>query len=694
MITALMNKTFGERIRIAMLAGTLAIGSMLPVAPGMLASTDTVAPTTVVVSADQFDIDPSAGLTGLTARVNGGGEGANLRADAAHDAAVLTTVPDGTLVDLRVDMVDTVYDPDGVTRWWPVSVDGQDGWLSGAVLADSGSTTVPSDGTAGTSGTETVTSQVNRTAYEDTGLMVAEISADGEGLVMRSGPDRNSDKVMSLSDGTIVDLRIDMLDTVYDEQGTRWWPVSSDGVDGWVSGFYLIEPGTASSTSSSTAPTQGAFSAGDTVEVKTPSGRGLVVRVEASGDAERLTSLQEGQQVQVVEGPASFENSTNGWYLITTGDVSGYVDGDLLVLIEKPAPEAPEAPSTSDGAFKTGDWAEIRTSDGDGINLRAGASANSDQSGYAPNQALVEILSGPDNGWYEIRWDRQTGFIDGSLLIPAESPTLVDRSTTTDTDTQTETDTSTDIDVTAPDAAFASGDYGKVDAGSGVGVNIRSEPSQDADRAGYLPEDSVVKITEGPETDDGGNSWYRITDGSQSGWVRGDLLIPTEAPASAEEVATSEAADEAEDEGPSNQDATSGFILPLSSFTFTQDYGCSSLGFYSYNAEFGCSVHDGVDLAAPSGTPIHAVANGTVVAAGWCDCGLGYYVEIDHGGGVHTVYGHMASQPYVAVGQSVAQGDVIGPVGSTGLSTGPHTHFMVRQDGVTQDPKNYLPPLN
>jgi murein DD-endopeptidase MepM/ murein hydrolase activator NlpD len=100
-----------------------------------------------------------------------------------------------------------------------------------------------------------------------------------------------------------------------------------------------------------------------------------------------------------------------------------------------------------------------------------------------------------------------------------------------------------------------------------------------------------------------------------------------------------------------------------------------------------------VDLAAPSGTPIKAVGAGTVVAAAWCDCGLGYYVEIDHGDGTHSVYGHMASQPTVATGQTVNQGDLIGQVGSTGLSTGPHLHFMIRQDGATQDPKSYLPPL-
>jgi murein DD-endopeptidase MepM/ murein hydrolase activator NlpD len=676
------------------LAGTLAISAMMPVVPASLASTDTAPVRPTEVTVDQFDIDPAGGLVGLTAIVDAEGEGVNLRATADHDGDVLTTVPDGTVAELRVDMVDTVYDADGITRWWPVSVGGQDGWIAGIYLDDpdaAPATTALSDGT---DGSVTTSSSASRTAYDYTGSMVAEISADGEGLVLRAEPDRDSEKVASLPDGTLVDLRIDMLDTVYDDQGTRWWPVAVDGVEGWVSGFYLIEPGTTPQSATSADAEAAVFSAGDTARVNTPSQRGLVVRVDPSPDSERLTSLHEGQEVQIVEGPASYEGSTNGWYLVSTGSVTGYVDGDLLELVTPAATETPTTPASTDGAFAVGSWAEIRTDDGEGVNLRAGASANSDQSGFAPNQGLVEILAGPENGWYEVRWDRQTGYIDGSLLIPAEAPTFVEGTSTAEADLtapQATEPAATEAAADAESAAFENGDYAKVDAGSGVGVNIRSQPSQDADRAGFLAEDAVVKITAGPESDDDDNTWYRITDGGQSGWVRGDLITPTEAPVNAEEAATD---GEETVNAPQEQDETSGFALPLADFTFTQDYGCSSLGFYTYNPSFGCSVHDGVDLAAPSGTPIHAVSDGTVVASGWCDCGLGYYVEIDHGDGVHSVYGHMASQPYVAVGQTVGQGDVIGPVGSTGLSTGPHTHFMIRLDGVTQDPKNYLPPLS
>ena len=99
-------------------------------------------------------------------------------------------------------------------------------------------------------------------------------------------------------------------------------------------------------------------------------------------------------------------------------------------------------------------------------------------------------------------------------------------------------------------------------------------------------------------------------------------------------------------------------------------------------------LHQGIDIAASTGTPIHAAAAGTVIYCGWED-GYGNFVVIDHGGNLATAYGHQSAIA-VACGQSVAQGQVIGYVGSTGHSTGPHLHFEVRVDGNPVDPMGYL----
>ena len=96
--------------------------------------------------------------------------------------------------------------------------------------------------------------------------------------------------------------------------------------------------------------------------------------------------------------------------------------------------------------------------------------------------------------------------------------------------------------------------------------------------------------------------------------------------------------------------------------------------------------HNGVDLAAPTGTPVYASAAGQILRRE-TNGGLGKFIEIDHGGGWRTRYGHLNSyQSGLRVGSSVRQGQIIGFVGSTGMSTGPHLHFEILKDGVARDP--------
>ena len=100
--------------------------------------------------------------------------------------------------------------------------------------------------------------------------------------------------------------------------------------------------------------------------------------------------------------------------------------------------------------------------------------------------------------------------------------------------------------------------------------------------------------------------------------------------------------------------------------------------------------HSGMDLAVPTGTPIRAALPGTVTVSTYNQGGYGYYVCIDHGGGLVTLYGH-CSQLIARVGRTVQAGDVIALSGSTGRSTGPHLHFEVRVNGQRTNPRSYLP---
>jgi murein DD-endopeptidase MepM/ murein hydrolase activator NlpD len=274
--------------------------------------------------------------------------------------------------------------------------------------------------------------------------------------------------------------------------------------------------------------------------------------------------------------------------------------------------------------------------------------------------------------WWPVRIDGLIGWVAGQYLAPTET-----WAAPADT-------AAVEVPSKAADF-FTAGSYVLANTDDGSGINIRADGAPDAERIGIVPENDVVQVMDGPFNDPIGNPWYMITDGEVTGFVAGWYLDWADQPG----------ADLATTEIPSKVDVpglASGFFeYPLQSWTFTQSFGCSPYWFEPWNGAVGCNYHNGIDLAAPAYTPLLAADGGTVEYSGWCDCGLGYYVKIDHGNGFKTLYGHMAEPPWVSAGEAVAKGDVIGPVGSTGISTGPHVHFIMEINGVAQDPLGYLP---
>jgi murein DD-endopeptidase MepM/ murein hydrolase activator NlpD len=102
----------------------------------------------------------------------------------------------------------------------------------------------------------------------------------------------------------------------------------------------------------------------------------------------------------------------------------------------------------------------------------------------------------------------------------------------------------------------------------------------------------------------------------------------------------------------------------------------------------GPAMHTGIDFRADTGEPVRATADGTVTTAGW-QGGYGKMVEIDHGNGFATRYGHL-SDIGVRLGQRVRSGQIVGKVGSTGRSTGPHLHYETRLNGDAVNPQRFL----
>lgn len=132
---------------------------------------------------------------------------------------------------------------------------------------------------------------------------------------------------------------------------------------------------------------------------------------------------------------------------------------------------------------------------------------------------------------------------------------------------------------------------------------------------------------------------------------------------------------------PSGEAPSGMFIWPTTGYTVSSPWG------YRTHPIFGTQkFHSGIDIAVNANEPIYAAASGTVVTA-MNSSSYGNYVMISHGNGYYTLYAHM-TEYIVTNGQTVSQGDVIGYVGSTGWSTGPHLHFEVRVNGSTIDPES------
>ena len=146
-----------------------------------------------------------------------------------------------------------------------------------------------------------------------------------------------------------------------------------------------------------------------------------------------------------------------------------------------------------------------------------------------------------------------------------------------------------------------------------------------------------------------------------------------------------------EEEGGGESGGSSGSSSSSSGWLYPLPYRVAVTSAYGYRVHpvtGAWSFHTGVDLGAAEGTPIYATRSGTVTTATYSDV-YGNYVTINHGDGYSSLYGHMTHY-VVSAGEYVSQGEVIGYVGSTGWSTGPHLHFTIYYNGSTVNPMDYI----
>ena len=133
-----------------------------------------------------------------------------------------------------------------------------------------------------------------------------------------------------------------------------------------------------------------------------------------------------------------------------------------------------------------------------------------------------------------------------------------------------------------------------------------------------------------------------------------------------------------------NPKSNATWVTPTSGYTLTSPFGMRKHPVLGYNR-----MHNGIDMACAQGTPIYATRAGKVTTASYQAGGAGYYVSINHLDGFSSIYMHM-THFVVSAGQSVSQGQLIGYVGSTGISTGPHLHFGISYAGTYVNPLAYI----
>lgn len=126
------------------------------------------------------------------------------------------------------------------------------------------------------------------------------------------------------------------------------------------------------------------------------------------------------------------------------------------------------------------------------------------------------------------------------------------------------------------------------------------------------------------------------------------------------------------------------FVQPLEGFGVNSPFGLRRMPW-----EAGGRLHEGVDIAAPSGTPVRSTLAGTVIRSG-ADGGYGRFIEVRHDGGLTSLYGHLGRHAGLKAGAPVAAGAIVGYVGNSGRSTGSHLHFEVRHDGRPLNPAAFI----
>jgi murein DD-endopeptidase MepM/ murein hydrolase activator NlpD len=360
------------------------------------------------------------------------------------------------------------------------------------------------------------------------------------------------------------------------------------------------------------------------------------------------------------------------WWPVVVNGKDGWIAGPYLSDSNGASANSGDQSASSGNGFAIGSYVRAQTNDNANVNVRTKPNLSGDVLTQIRNGGVVQVIDGPYQDlrgivWFKVTDGETTGWSSAEWLVASNGPEAPG----------------------SAQAEFGVNEWVRVSTNNGDNLNMRHSARVWGGLVDTIANGARLLVLDGPRFDADGNAWYKVEHFEDRGWVISTWLENASQPSYADQYRSFTGSRASESSSAEAGIATGSMRIPLDNYVVTQEFGCSYLGYYSYDAAWGCPVHDGLDLAAPLWTELKAADGGTVTASGWCDCGLGYYVQIDHGNGISTIYGHQVEQPPVSVGQQVAKGQVIGYVGSTGTSTGPHVHFMLFVNGSAVNPRTY-----
>lgn len=275
------------------------------------------------------------------------------------------------------------------------------------------------------------------------------------------------------------------------------------------------------------------------------------------------------------------------------------------------------------------------------LNVRDGIGTDKEIIGKMPGGSACEVL-GEQDGWYQIRSGEVEGYVDKQYIL-------------------TGYDANVEAMALTSNVLQANTDH----------LNIRSEATTDSSIVTKVNTGDILEIL--GEAED----WYQVRVNGEEGYVKAEYVDNLSTLPTAEKISSYGGA----------VAGSGSYFWPLSGYSSLSSYfSMRSNPFGGTSTEF----HNGIDIPAPSGTSVMAVSDGWVAWSSYSSS-AGNWIGIDHGNGVHSIYMHMSSRS-VQKGDYVSAGQVIGQVGSTGRSTGPHLHLSICVDEIYVNPLDYVSP--